>query len=65
MDTSTQAKSFREVRRCTRKAYNLLDDAGENVEAPSSQCRQRMSLERYTTYMELMGECVVTKPSSF
>ena len=32
---------------------------------PSSQCRQRISLERYNGYMALVGECVETKPSSF
>ena len=43
----------------------MLDDARENVGAPSSQHRQRRSPERYTGYMELMGACVVTEPSSF
>ena len=33
--------------------------------APTSQRRQRRSPERYIGYMALMGECVVTKSSSF
>ena len=40
-------------------------DARENVGETSSQRRQRRSLERYTGYMALAGECVETEPSSF
>ena len=58
METSTQAESSREVDR-------LLDDARENVGAPTSQRRQRRSHERYTGYMALMSKCVVTEPSFF
>ena len=65
METSAQEKSSREGRKRTREADRLLDDARENVGAPSSQRRQRRSPERYTGYMELMGACVVTEPSSF
>ena len=65
METSTQAESSREGRKRTREADRLLDDKQENVGAPSSQCKQRGSSERYNRYMELMGACVVTEPSSF
>jgi len=65
VETSTQAKSSREGIKHTREVDRLLDDAWENVGAPSSQCRQRRSLERYTRCMELMGACVVIEPSSF
>ena len=65
METSTQEDSSKEGRKCTREADGLLDDAQENVGAPSSQRRQRRSPERYTGYMELMGACVVIEPSSF
>jgi hypothetical protein len=65
VETSTQAESSREGRKHTREADRLLDDARENVGAPTSQRRQRRSPERYTGYMALMGECVVTEPSSF
>ena len=65
METSTQAESSREGRKHTREADRLLDDARENVGASSSQRRQRSSPERYIGYMEPMGGCVVTEPSSF
>ena len=65
METSTQAESSGERRKSTREADRLLDDAWENVGAPTSQCRQRKSPERYTGYMALMGECVVIEPYSF
>ena len=65
VETSTQVESFREGRKHTREDERLLDDARENVGAPNSQRRQRTSPERYTRYMALMSECVVTEPSSF
>ena len=65
METSTYAESSKEGRKCTREIEILLDDARENVGAPSSQRRQRRSLERYTRYMALRGACVVMEPSSF
>jgi len=65
VETSTQEESPREGRKCTSEADRLLDDAWENVGAPSSQRRQRRSPERYTGYMALMGACVVTEISSF
>ena len=39
VETSTQAESSREGRKRTREADRLLDDAWENVAAPSSQHR--------------------------
>lgn len=33
--------------------------------APTSQRRQRSSLDQYIGYMDLMSELVETKPSSF
>ena len=65
VETSTQAESSREGRKRTREADELLGDARGNVGAPSSQCRQRRSLEGYTGYMALMGACVVIEPYSF
>ena len=65
VETSTQAESSRDGRKRTREADRLLEDARENVGAPSSQHRQRRSPNRYTGYMALAGECVETEPSSF
>jgi len=65
METSTEAKSSREGRNHTREADKLLDDARESVEAPTFQCREKRSPERYIGYMAIMGECVVTEPTSF
>jgi len=65
VETSTQEKSSRDGRKCTREAKNLLHDVRENVGAPTSQCKQRRSPERDTKYMALMSRCVETKPSSF
>ena len=65
VETSTQVESSRDGRKRTREADILLEDVRENVGAPSSQCRQRRSLERYIRYMALVGECVETEPSSF
>jgi len=41
VETSTQAESSRDGWKCTREANKLLEDARENVGAPSSQRRQR------------------------
>ena len=49
----------------SREVDRLWDNAHENVGAPTSQRKQRRSLERCTGYLALMGECVVTEPSSF
>ena len=40
-------------------------DATEHVGAPTSQRMQRRSPDRYTGYMALMSECIVTEPSYF
>eukprot|EP00253_Pinus_taeda_P009800 PITA_09800 len=42
-----------------------MHDVRENVGAPTSQRRQRRSLDRYTSYMALMSESVEVEPSSF
>eukprot|EP00253_Pinus_taeda_P027560 PITA_27560 len=65
VETSTQVESSRDGWKRTREADKLLEDARENVGAPSSQCRMRRSPERYTRYMALAGECVETEPYSF
>eukprot|EP00253_Pinus_taeda_P024974 PITA_24974 len=65
LETSTQAESSRDGQKCTREADRLLSDARENVGEPSYQGKQRKSLDRYTRYMALVGECVETEPSSF
>eukprot|EP00253_Pinus_taeda_P025183 PITA_25183 len=65
VETSTHAESSRDGRKHSREANRLMLDAQENVGHPSSQCRQRRSLKRYTSYMALVGECVESEPSSF
>ena len=65
VETSTQAKSSRYGWKRTREVDRLLEDARENVGAPSSQRKQRRSQKSYTGYMALAGECVETDPSSF
>ena len=65
MDTSTHVESSRDRWKHSREADRLLMDARENVGQPSSQRRQRRSVERYTSYMALVGECIETEPSSF
>ena len=40
-------------------------DVAQNVGAPTSQCRQRQSPDRFNRYMALMRKCIVTKPYSF
>ena len=52
-------------RKHTTKAERLNLDAVQNVGAPKSQRRQRQSPDRYTGYMALVSQCVVTEPSSF
>lgn len=41
VETSTQAESSRDGRKCTRESDRLLEDVSENVGAPSSQRRRR------------------------
>ena len=63
---NTHAKpSTRNGRRRTTEDDRLRLDAAENVGAPTSQRRQRQSLDRFTRYMALMSKCIVTEPSSF
>ena len=47
------------------RANKLMHDARENVGAPTSQHKQRRSLDRYIGYMSLMSESVESEPSSF
>ena len=50
VDTLTQAEPSREGRKRTKEADRLVQDARENVGAPSNLCRKRRSLERYTKH---------------
>eukprot|EP00253_Pinus_taeda_P031941 PITA_31941 len=65
VETSTQAESSRDGQKRTREAFKLLEDARENVGAPSSHHRQRRSPERYTRYMAITRGCVEIEPSYF
>ena len=47
-------------RRHTKKSDILRLDATENVGPPTSQRKQRQSLENFTRYMALMRKCIVT-----
>ena len=49
----------------TTEAERLARDAEKVVGPPTTQRRQRQSPDRYTRYMALVSQCVVTKPSSF
>ena len=57
--------STRDGRKHTKKDDRLLLDARENVGAPTSQQRQKISPKRYTGYMDLMSESIEIGPSSF
>jgi hypothetical protein len=66
VEETTQADpSIRNGRKRTTEADRLKLDVAQNVGAPTSQCRQRQSLDRFFGYMALMRKCIVTKPSSF
>ena len=65
VETTTPGESSRDGHKCSWEANRLMLDARENVGQPSSQRRQRRSFKRYTGYMALVGECVVTEPYSF
>ena len=52
-------------RRRTTEADRSRLDAIENVGAPTSQCRQRQSPDRFTRYVALISKCIVTEPYSF
>ena len=57
--------STRHGRRRTKKVDRLRLDATEHVGAPTSLRRQRQFPDRFTGYMALMSNCIVTEPSSF
>jgi len=63
METPTHTESSRDGRNHTKEASMLLHDARANVGAATSQCRQRNSPQRYTSYMDLMSRCVENDPS--
>ena len=65
MGTFYQEKPSKEGRKRTMEADILVQDARENVGAPSNLCRQTRSPERYTGYMALMAELIETKPLYF
>eukprot|EP00253_Pinus_taeda_P013598 PITA_13598 len=65
VETPTHAESSRDGRKHMREADRLLHDARENVGAPTSQCKQRRSPERYTGYMDFMSGSIEIEPSSF
>ena len=54
--------NIRSGRRRTTEAEKLKLDAVENVGVPTSQRRQRQSLDRFTGYMALMSKLIVTEP---
>lgn len=64
METSTQVEPSKEGRKITREDERILQDARENVGAPSNLCRKRRSPERYTRYMALMIDLIETESSS-
>eukprot|EP00253_Pinus_taeda_P018792 PITA_18792 len=65
VETSNQVEPSREGRKRTREAEIIVHNTRENVGAPSNQCRQRNSPDRYTRYMALMIDLVEIETSSF
>ena len=65
VETSIHVESSRDGWKRLREADRLILSTRENVVQPSSQRRQRRSPDQYTGYMDLVGECVETEPSSF
>jgi len=65
MEISTQEEPSREGRKRTREDDILLQDARENVGAPTNLFRKRRSPKRDTSYMALMNKIVKIEPSSF
>jgi len=65
MGEPTHAETSRDGRKHTREVEKLMDDARENVGAPTSQHRQRRSLDQYTGYMDLISKSVDIDPSLF
>jgi len=57
VEAPTHAEESRDGRKCTREADILMHDARENVGAPTSQCRQRRSLDWYIGYMTDERDC--------
>jgi hypothetical protein len=64
-ETTQVEPSIRNGRKHTIEADRLRLDAAQNVGAPTSQCRQIQSPDRFNGYMALMSKCIVTEPSSF
>jgi hypothetical protein len=66
VEETTQAEpSIRNGRNHTTEADRLRLDVAQNVGAPTSERKQRQSLDRFVGYMALMRKCIVTEPSSF
>ena len=65
VETATQEEPSREGGKRTTKAERLVQDARENLGAPSNQYRKGRSPDRYTDYMDLVTELVDTKSSNF
>jgi hypothetical protein len=57
--------SIKNGKKCTTEDDRLRLDVAQNVGAPTSQCRQRQSPDRFIGYLDLMRKCIVTEPSSF
>eukprot|EP00253_Pinus_taeda_P007007 PITA_07007 len=64
VETTHAAPTIRGRKRLT-EAERLAQDAEKVVGPPTAQLRQRQSPDRYTGYMALMSQCVMTEPSSF
>jgi hypothetical protein len=66
VEETTQAESsIINGRKRTTEVDRLRLDAAQNVGAPTSQCRQRSSPDRFDGYMALMRKCIMNEPSSF
>jgi hypothetical protein len=64
-ETTHIEPSIRNGRKRTMKDDRLRLDVAQNVGAPTSQRRDRQSLDRFAGYMALMRKCIVTEPYSF
>ena len=65
MEELTDTETSRDGRKRTKEANKLMHDAKNNVGAPASQHRKRMSPNQYTGYMDLMRKSVEFESSSF
>ena len=65
MEAHTHVETSKDKRKRTKEVDRLMNDAIENVGAPTSQLRKIWSLDRYVGYMALMSESVETDPSLF